>query len=110
MIDTIKVNSGVEESIHYLKGELIKQNLKKDIAVLYLQYLIDESDNYRIVRPIKSYSLPDFGNYLRFYKRYNLLFPLISSNTFSVSDELMGDLQNYELTDDVAISTLNDFL
>lgn len=110
MRDTIYVNSGLAQSIEYLEGELKKFQLEKDIAIIYLQYLFDDSVDYKIVRPTKSFTFPKFDEYLRFFKRYNLLFPLFSSNTFSISDELDGNRQSYQLTDDTAIMILNEKL
>lgn len=110
MRDSINVNSGLAQSIEYLKGELKKFQLETDIAIIYLQYLVNKSVDEKFVRPTKSFSFPEFDKYLRFFKRYNLLFPLISSNTFSVSEELSGNSQSYQLTDETAISILNDKL
>lgn len=92
------------ETVRNLEVELKKYALCKEMAVLYLTILHKYSEEDEVQRPLFTVKLPKFDDYLRFFKRYNLIFPGINRNTFMLSDNIVCNWDDvYNLTEQEAI-------
>jgi len=109
MEKVIYTTEGIIQSLQYLEGELKKHRLDKETAVIYLHIIVKSSQNDKIVRPTFTYSLPEFDNYIRFFKRYNLIMALMDANTYSFTDELWGNLKEFHLSNQTNIEVLEVF-
>ncbi len=98
----IKTTSGILESVNYLENELYRSRLNLETAIIYLDILVENAIDEIVERPLFAFKLPDFDKYISFFKCYNLIRGL-KSNTFSISDDLLGYSQDYSITDKEAI-------
>lgn len=107
--DLFRTSTCLKETINYLEDELSKWSLSKDLATIYLTILHKYSEEDEVQRPLFTFKLPKFDDYLRFFKRYNLIFPGINRNTFMLSDNVVCNWDDvYHLTEQEAIKISKD--
>lgn len=97
----IRTNSKVINAMTYLEGQLDRFNLNKWKAILYFQTLIDYEEGNIIRRPLFTYKLEDFDEYLDFFVRYNLLDKVdyrIKENAYSVPESWKDKRADYRVS------------
>jgi len=107
MKSEIRTTVGIVTTLDYLTEEIDKNHLYKDIAIIYLDFLLSNEINDRVKRPFYSFKLKYFDKYIRFFKSYNLIRSIVNANTFLINDELKGHTTIYQLSDPEAIEIHN---
>lgn len=91
----ILTKEGIINTLYLLEDELINKNINREIALIYLTILYEDSNYNYVCRPFITYKLKKFDTYLRFFKQYNLLSTTLKSNCYIISDDLTGKTSKF---------------
>lgn len=85
----IKTTDKIEVLLGYLQNEISKSRLDPIYANMYLYAMWNSrNENEVILRPKWTFAISDFGRYLNFYKKFNLLSWNGSVTKFTANEDL----------------------
>ncbi|WP_281778162.1 hypothetical protein [Croceibacter atlanticus] len=108
----IVVPAGTLRAVNYLEERFERQGLNKEVALIYLSLLMSywQGEHNTIKRPLSTYTMPEFDEYLNAFKFYNLIESGGSSNTYYPLEDLDGHFTEVSITDFRSLEKLKNLL
>jgi len=101
---TITTTRGIIRAVQYCE----ENGINEDLSILYLTILLKNHSNEEHMEPLPIwvFGLSDIKRYLRFFKKFNLIYT--SGNKYSVSDFIKSDTDSYSISNPRLIKSLVD--